>query len=108
MSDDQSIEIPPSFLALYIEPGRVKPTATRAVISTRYELCEDLATLLVDHARNTLFDLGITEDDVLVRCHQGLLGDASVVDAKEAQWVIRRLAELLGWDAPDLPSADAA
>lgn len=108
MSDDQSIEIPPSFLALYVEPGRVKPTATRAQISARYELCEDLATLLVDHARNTLFDLGITEDDVLVRCHRGLLGDASVVEPKEAQWVVRRLTELLGWDAPDLPSADAA
>ncbi len=105
MSDDQSIDIPPSFLALHIERGRVKPTATRALIGARYELCEDLATLLVDHARNTLFDLGITEDDVLLRCHAGLLGDASVVDPKEAQWVIRRLAELLGWDAPDLDSA---
>ena len=106
MSDDQSIEIPPSFLTLYIEPGRIKPRAGRAQIGTRYELCEDLATLLVDHARNTLFDLGITEDDVLIRCHRGLLGDASVVEPKEAQWVIRRLAELLGWDAPDLASAD--
>ena len=107
MSDDQSIEIPPSFLALYIEAGRSKPSASRAVIGARYELCEDLATLLVDHARNTLFELGITEDDVLVRCHQGLLVDASVVEPKEAQWVVRRLAELLGWDAPDLASADA-
>ena len=108
MTDDQSIDIPPSFLALYIEAGRSKPGASRAVIGARYELCEDLATLLVDHARNTLFDLGITEDDVLVRCHRGLLVDASVVDPKEAQWVVRRLAELLGWDAPDLHSADAA
>ncbi len=108
MTDDQSIEIPPSFLALYIEPGRVKPSASRAVIGARYELCEDLATLLVDHARNTLLDLGITEDDVLVRCHQGLLVDASVVEPNEAQWVVRRLAELLGWDAPDLHSADAS
>ena len=101
MTDDQSIDIPPSFLALYIEPGRSKPGASRAVIGARYELCEDLATLLVDHARNTLFDLGITEDDVLLRCHQGLLVDASVVDPKEAQWVVRRLAELLGWQAPE-------
>ena len=79
--------------------------ARSAVIGARHELCEDLATLLVEHAKNTLFDLGITEDDVLLRCHQGLLGEASVVDPKEAQWVIHRLAELLGWDCPDLASA---
>jgi hypothetical protein len=101
MLDDQSIDIPPSFLALYLSAGRVKPSDTRAVIGARYELCEDLATLLVEHAKSTLFDLGITEDDVLLRCQQGLLGDASVVSPQEAQWVIRRLAELLGWDAPD-------
>lgn len=105
MQDDQSIEIPPSFMALYIAAGRIKPGATRTVIGARHELCEDLATLLVEHAKNTLFDLGITEDDVLLRCHQGLLAEASVVDPKEAQWVIHRLAELLGWDCPDLASA---
>ncbi len=45
------------------------------VIAARYEFCEDLATMLTEHAQTMLFDLGITEDDVLERCHRGLCTD---------------------------------
>lgn len=115
MSDDHQIEIPPSFIALFVDPGRIKPNASRAVIGARYEFCEDLAQLLTDTARTMQFDLGITEDDVLERCHRGLLVDGSGVDAREAGWVVCRLAELLGWPMwfPEpagsevLPQADA-
>ncbi|WP_418319521.1 ATPase with chaperone activity [Piscinibacter sakaiensis] len=97
MTDDNQIDIPPSFVALYLEPGRIKPNASRQQIGERYEFCEDLAAMLTDTARTMLFDLGITEDDVLERCHRGLLVEASGVSVAEAGWVVCRLAELLGW-----------
>lgn len=107
MSDESQIEIPPSFIALYVPPGRIKPTAARAEIAGRYEFCEDLATLLTDTARTMLFDLGITEGDVLERCHRGLCAEGSALSPAEAGWVIRRLAELLDWPAPQ-PASEPA
>ncbi len=113
MYDDYQIEIPPSFIALFLDPGRVKPNASRSVIGERYEFCEDLATMLTDHARTMLFDLGVTEADVLERCHRGLMTDASGMNVAEAQWVVCRLAELLGWPiwlpgvAAPVPQCDA-
>lgn len=97
MSDLHQIEIPASFIALYIDPGRTRPNAPREVIGARYELCEDLAQMLTEHARTMLFDLGVTECDVLERCHRGLVGDASAFSPAEAGWIVRRLAELLDW-----------
>ena len=102
MSDDDSyqIDIPPSFMALHIDAGRQKPNATREVVAARYELCEDLANMLTETAKNMQFSLGITEQHVLERCHRGLTGnEGAVVTEAEAQWVIRRLAELLDWQA---------
>ena len=97
MSDGNQIIIPPSFISLFVEPGRIKPSATREHIYERYDLCEDLANLLTEQATNKLWELGITEADVLERIHQGL-GDVDVgLSATEAQWVIDRLAEILGW-----------
>jgi hypothetical protein len=37
MSDDNQIVIPPSFIALFVEPGRSKPSATKEVIYERYD-----------------------------------------------------------------------
>ena len=100
MYDHNQFEVPPSFVALYVPPGRTKPTETREFISTRYDLCEDLANHLCGYARAQLHDLGVAEQDVLQRCHRGLLGEASVVSAAEAVWVVRRLAELQDWEWP--------
>ncbi len=102
MSDDNQIEVPPSFIALFVEPGRIKPNAPRAEIQQRYEFCEDLASMLTETAQSRLWELGITEADVLGRIHGGLLGGEAGVNAVEAQWVVRRLAELLGWESPQL------
>jgi hypothetical protein len=102
MYDPYQIEIPASFYALYIVGGRIKPNATRDAIAARYELCEDLANHLCEYARRTHFDLGVCEDDVLTRCHRGLLSDAAGVTREEAAWVVLRLAELLAWECPDL------
>ncbi len=102
MSDDNQIEVPPSFIALFVEPGRIKPNASRAEIQQRYEFCEDFASMLTEIAQSRLWELGITEGDVLARIHSGLLAGEAGVNAAEAQWVLRRLAELLGWESPQL------
>lgn len=100
MYDHNQLEVPPSFVALFIAPGQVRPSATRADIGARYEFCEDLANHLGEHARAQHHDLGISEDDVLDRVLLGLQAPTSGVDAAQARWVIRRLAELAGWPDP--------
>jgi hypothetical protein len=98
MSDDSNqIVVPPSFTALFVPPGRIKPSASREHITERYEYCEDLATMLTDTAQTRLAQLRVTEDDVLQRIRQGLANGEAGVDEREAGWVIRRLMELLGW-----------
>ncbi len=100
MSEDSQIVVPPSFVALFVPPGRVKPTAGRDEIASRYELCEDLAQMLTEQATMKKWDLGITEDDVLERIQRGLQAEGGVVNGTEARWIVRRLAELLGWPDP--------
>ncbi|WP_294771804.1 ATPase with chaperone activity [uncultured Rhodoferax sp.] len=100
MSEGYQIEIPQSFLALYTDVRRQRLNAPWQEVAQRYELCEDLANLLTGTAKDMEFSLGIMPSDVLARCHQGLLGEVAVVTPPEAQWVVCRLAELLGWDLP--------
>jgi len=107
MSDESQIVVPPSFMALFVPAGRSKPNAAREVIAARHEFCEDLATMLTDTAATQLWQLGITEADVLQRVHQGLVVDATLVSAPEAQWVVCRLAELLNWALPAFDDAPA-
>ena len=99
MSDDNQIIIPPSFIALFVEPGRIKPSASREHIYVRYDLCEDMANLLIEQASNKLWELGITQTDVLERIHRGLLTQDVGLTESEAGWVVQRLAEILGWEA---------
>ena len=96
MSDESQIIVPPSFVALFIPEGRVKPTEPKEVIAQRYELCEDFAQMLVEHAQTRKRELGITEHDVLQRIGAGL-ENSEVFSAAERVWVTTRLAELLGW-----------
>ncbi|MDP1900339.1 MAG: ATPase with chaperone activity [Rubrivivax sp.] len=100
MSDESQVVVPPSFIALFMSPGRGKPQASRQEIAERHEFCEDLANLLTEHARTKLWELGVAEEDVLERIHRGLCAGASGVSAAEAAWVTGRLAELLGWPWP--------
>jgi hypothetical protein len=96
MSDESQITVPPSFVALFIPEGRIKPTETKEVIAQRYELCEDFAQMLVDRAQTRQWELGMTEGDVLQRIGAGLEG-SEVFGPAERAWVMTRLAELLGW-----------
>jgi hypothetical protein len=98
MPDDNQIDIPASFITLFVAPGRQKPSEPRHVVADRYELCEDMATMLTETAKNMQFSLGISEHEVLVRIQRGLTGDDAVVSVREAQWVMQRLAELLDWE----------
>jgi hypothetical protein len=109
VSDDSQIVVPPAFIALYVPPGRIKPTETREFILQRHELCEDMACMLTETAQTQLWQLGITEADVLERVHRGLLGGTAGLNDAEAGWVAHRLAELLAWDDPALsaPAPDA-
>jgi hypothetical protein len=101
MSEDHQLIVPESFIALFVPPGRLRPSESREHILQRYEFCEDMAQMLSETARARLFELGITEQDVLVRIHRGL-ASGETFSAPEAWWVVHRLAEVLGWDAPDL------
>ena len=101
MTVDNQIEPPQSFMAMYVTPGRSRPNAPQEIVLARYEQCEDMACLLIEHARTLAFKENFSEAEVLARCHQGLLEDASDFNGKEAEWVICRLAELLGWEAHD-------
>ena len=100
MDEGNQILIPPSFMALYVPPGKLKPTMGLREMAARYELCEDMAQLLTEQAANQQFQLGITEDLALERCLQGLLATPDVVAEAEARWVVCRLAELLQWPLP--------
>lgn len=103
--DENQILIPPSFQALYTS-ARGRLTEPVATLRERYELCEDLAQQLVEHAQTVHFDQGVSEDLILQRVHAGLLGADSGVSGAEATWVATRLAELMRWDCPDFAAPD--
>lgn len=101
MPIDSQIEPPQSFMAMYLTPGRDRPNAPQELVLARYELCEDMACSLIEHAQTLAFNEGLSNSKVLARCHQGLLDDGSTFNEKEAVWVMYRLAEMLGWEVPD-------
>ena len=45
--ESSQVLVPPAFVALYLAPGRLKPTRPAAEIAQRHEFCEDLAQSLV-------------------------------------------------------------
>jgi hypothetical protein len=108
MSDENQTVVPPSFIGLFVEPGRIKPNAPREFIAERHEFCDDLATMLVEPARTKRWELGADASDVLERFHRGLLDGQAGVSGAEAWWVIRRLAELLEWEHTSLPTQPPA
>ena len=106
MSDDYQIDIPPSFFAVYSD-ARQRLGEPIAVVRARYEVCEDLASHLVQHAQ-VLHHVEVpSEEEILRRIHAGLNSPDAGVSPAEAQWIARRLAELLGWPCPpfDEPAA---
>ena len=102
MSDENQILIPPSFEAVHRD-ARGRLTLPRDDFRARYELCEDMAQLLVDRSQAWLHDQGLSEDLILQRTEAGLSADGAGFSVGEAAWVVTRLAELLGWHWHALP-----
>ena len=99
MDDSNQIEVPPSFTALFASPsGRL--LEPMAAVRERYELCEDLAQLLTEQASSLQFRSGGEPAQVLRTIETGLAAEGGPVRPAEARWVVTRLAELLGWEAP--------
>ncbi|RZJ10857.1 MAG: hypothetical protein EON50_14515 [Acidovorax sp.] len=108
--DDNQIHVPPSFMAVYSDT-RNRLTEKPAVVRTRYELCEDLAGHLVEHAQTLYHVQAPSESEILTRIHAGLCTAESGVTVPEATWIVTRLAELVTWPCPELvapPPADTA
>ena len=97
MSEGNQTYLPESFTALYVPPGKVKPSIGLREMAERYELCEDLVQMLGETARAQLHGLGITEADVLQRIRAGLPATNLDLTDGEMDWVTSRLAETLGW-----------
>lgn len=98
---DNQIHVPPSFMAVYSD-ARNRLTEKPAVVRTRYELCEDLASHLVEHAQTLYHVQAPSEAEILRRIHAGLCTAESGVSPAEATWIATRLAELLNWPCPEL------
>ena len=81
-----------------------RPNEPWDIIEERYGFCEALATMLVATAKIKVWQLQVTEDDVLDRIYRSLQGGEAGVNPVEARWVITRLAELLEWE--QLPLGD--
>jgi hypothetical protein len=94
MNHDSQVHIPPSFIALFMEPGKHKPSASAADIAQRYELCEDMAQLLIDTTHAQMHRLGITASDVIATLRRGL-HQGDTFTPQEADWIVLRLDELL-------------
>ena len=101
MYEENQSFVPESFLSLYVKPGQYKPSLPRNELTQRYEFCEDMANMLVDTVSTQQFQLGITENDALEKCWQGLLATRLQMNSEEAFWVVCRLAELLSWPIPE-------
>jgi len=107
MSDDYQIDIPPSFFAVFTD-ARQRLSEPIAVVRERYEVCEDLSNHLVQHAQILHHVEVPSEDEILRRILAGLASPDAGVSAAEAQWIARRLAELLGWTCPPLDDEPTA
>lgn len=101
MDDDNQIHVPPSFMAVYSD-ARGRLTDKADTVRTRYELCEDLAAHLVEHAQTLYHVQAPSEAEILRRIHAGLCTAESGVSVAEATWIVTRLAELLAWPCPEL------
>ncbi len=103
--DDNQILVPQSF----IDPHRGasgRLLVPVAQLRERYELCEDLANHLVEHAQTLYHVQAPSEAEILRRIHAGLQDPSSGFTTPEATWVVSRLAELLNWPCPLLVPAD--
>ena len=106
VTDEYQIEVPPSFIALYLDARRRLSIPLRE-LRQRYEMCEDLAQQLIDHAEQLRVASDLPGVAVLERIRNGLAVEGSELTPEEATWVSRRLAELVGWNWNPETDADS-
>lgn len=103
--EEYQIPLPASFQALYAD-ARGRLQVPLGDVRTRYEWCEDLAQLLAESVGLQPQDGWQDQQRLLRQCQEGLgeggegTADAAAQTAGEADWIVRRLAELLGWGDP--------
>ena len=100
MDDFNQIEVPPSFVALFTSPGGHRLLQPMRVVRERYELCEDLAQMYAEQAETVRFKTGGSERETLARMSLALSESDAGLQPTEVSWVVMRLAEVLGWEAP--------
>lgn len=103
MDDTSQIQPPESFAELFRSRAGILKTPITEIVA-RYELCEDLACHLVEQAQTVYHSGNTSEEGVLLGFYSAISGDGSAVSTQEARWIIQRLAELLEWKAPALPT----
>jgi hypothetical protein len=99
MDDANQIEPPASFAAIYTSADGTRLTRPADEIIVRYELCEDIAQTLSEHAATLLATSNDSESEVLKRVRDALDAGSPAVTNAESAWVEQRLAELLGWSS---------
>jgi hypothetical protein len=95
-------------LALVEVEGRYYPEgATPEDRKAQYEVCEDLAHQGVAYCKRKLAE-GVVADPAaaLKRLHKGLQGK-DWCSAEQNLWMVRRVAALLSWPAPQVWAPDA-
>ena len=95
-------------LALVEVEGRYYPEgATPDDRRIQYEMCEDLAHQGVIYCQRKLAE-GVVADSAaaLNRLHNGLQGKGWC-SAEQNAWIVRRVAALLSWQAPDSLSPES-
>jgi hypothetical protein len=95
-------------LALVEVEGRYYPEgATPEDRRAQYEMCEDLAHQGVVYCQRKLSE-GVVADPTaaLKRLHKGLQ-DKHWCSAEQNLWIVRRVAALLSWPAPDSLSPES-
>lgn len=80
---------------IYTTQGQRRPSVPRAWLEERHDLCEDLAQLLAEKAKEKVWQLGITEADALKRIAMGLSTLSLDLSDPEQSWVLARTQEVL-------------
>lgn len=99
--DHNQTLVPDSFMAIHSRHGR--PTLKRDALEARYQLAEDLAMHIGEMASAVSEDDARGQRQAMGLARAGLLTAPAQVSEAEAEWVVRRVAELCGWPPPGSP-----
>jgi len=105
MYDDNQTFVPDSFIELY-QDARGRLTIGKPELAALYEFSEDMAQLLVDQCQLIHHRDGVDEDQILTRCFAGLVAEPTSLAPPQAQWIVRRSAELLQWHWESRPAIE--